>query len=146
MFWGIFFNLAIILVVVNGVIWLRSKLQPAPQTDERPLFGAVASSFGGADFWGAAMVVGINVAGGQLIRALTGEAPVDQLEPLEEAPSSTTVGLTLLIQASVFVATWAIIAWRNSQFLNWKWSGLAALLYFMVTMLLGVIVVLIAVL
>ena len=146
MFWGIFLNLVIILAVTNGVIWVRSKFHPVPATEDRAMFGAVASSFGGADFWGAAIVVVINFVASMLLNDVGSTQTLDE-SLLDSPPPTPGQALrSLFVYGCAFIGTWAAIAWRNVQFLDWKWSGAVAVLYFALSIAAGLLVVLIAVL
>ena len=141
LFWGIFLNLALVLFVINGLIWLRAKRQPP--SSEREMFGAVSASFGGGDFWSAALVVLINVVGGQVANTWAGQStaghPVDG-----EAPSGVNAGIAWLIQGVMLGANWGVIAWRNRPLLDWKWSGAAALLIFVASVALVLLVAILA--
>jgi uncharacterized membrane protein YhaH (DUF805 family) len=141
LFWGIFLNLALVLFVINGLIWFRDKRQP--QLNDREMFGAVSTSFGGADFWGAALVVLINVVGGQVASAWAGPATAGELTD-GETPANVNVGLAWLIQGAMLAANWGVIAWRNRPLLDWRWSGVAALLIFAsslaVVLLVGILI------
>ena len=141
LFWGIFLNLALVLFVINGLIWFRARRQPQPV--DREMFGAVSTSFGGADFWGAALVVLINVVGGQVANAWAGPSSAEQLTD-GEAPSGFNVGLAWLIQGVMLAANWGVIAWRNRPLLDWKWSGVAALLVFVASLAVVLLVAIIA--
>ena len=138
--WGIFFNLAVTLFVINGAIWLRSKRRRVRPDAGREMFGAVASSFGGADFWSAALVVLINLSGAQAASAFTGATYEEAGQPM----TPVHAGIAWLIQIAVMVLNWFVIHWRNQKFLDWRWSGIAALMIFAVSLAAGVVVMLIA--
>lgn len=129
MFWGLLLHLALVLAVLNRLIWFRSRHKP--QTNDREMFGVVSTSFGGADFWSAAAVVAINIVAGQVPHLWTGPGTTADLSS-SQTLSWLIVGRAWLLQAAVLGAYWGVIAWRNRPFLDWKWSGAAALLIYAV--------------
>jgi hypothetical protein len=142
--WAVLLNLALVLFIINGVIWFRAKRRPR-ESDERAMFGSVSTSFGGGDFLSAALVVVVNIAGGQAANAFAGTG-LDTAEELGDVVSHPRINwpLAWLIQAAQVGASWVTIAWRNAKFLDWKWSGVAALLipvtWFVVALVLTVVV------
>ena len=129
MFWGLFINLVVVLFVVNALIWLRERERPAILSDDRELFGGVTRSFGGADFLGAALVIVVNLLINWLIMTYaTSEVPLDEARALEPAEMGVRVNWALfaLCQVVAVVMNTMIIAWRNRQFLDWRWSAAAA--------------------
>jgi hypothetical protein len=140
--WGVFYQIAVVLLVINGLIWLRAKRQPK-QAEDRAMFGSVTTSFGGADFWSAVLVVVTNVVGSQVANAFTGAGELE-IGTDGEAVSQANWGVAWLIQAGMLLANWAVSAWRNASFLDWKWSGVAALLIFAASAVLVVLITIIA--
>jgi hypothetical protein len=133
--WGLLVNVAIVLTVINGLIWVKARRAPAPVGD-RDMFGTVATGFGGADFVSAALVVLVNI-GTQLMA--TSFAGVGQAR-LHTGSPGPNWALLSVFQLTAVVVNSIVIAWRNDKFLDWKWSVLAAALIFVVPLLLGVIV------
>jgi hypothetical protein len=136
--WASLLNLAVVLFIINGVIWFRAKRSPA-EPAERPMFGRVATSFGGGDFLSAALVVVVNMAGAQVSNAYAGTGLAGP-EDLYGVPPEVNWLLAWVIQGVQVVASWVIIAWRNATFLDWKWSGEAAILIPAVAFLLALAV------
>ena len=42
-----------------------------------------------------------------------------------------------MLQVLIVIANWAVIAWRNGRFLNWQWSGVAAALIWILSLVVG---------
>jgi len=93
----------------------------------------VTHQFGGADFLGAGLVVLINVAGGQLISSVALPAPTQGAY----GPTQVRWGIAIVLQVLIVIANWAVIAWRNGRFLNWQWSGVAAALIWILSLVVG---------
>ena len=141
-FWSFLVNVVIVLFVINGLIWLREKMNPSVPSEDRALFGTVTRGFGGADFIGAVLVVLTNIAGAFVSNAYAGGTAPDNAG-LAEPASGGNLGMQLLVPVATLAANWVIIAWRNSRYLNWVWSGAAVFLIFSISVVFAVFLLLI---
>jgi hypothetical protein len=138
-FWGLFLNLVVVLFVTNLMIRLRERRRLADETDERQIFGGTARSFGGADFLGAALVIAVNLLGSAIVSLyLVTPAEAANLGDKSETTASVNWMGLLILQLAVIVTNASIIAWRNTTFLDRKWSAATAMLIFVVGLMASV--------